>query len=1454
MNPFRTLRTWLGQPSTGNRSASARRRDLRIELLEDRLTPAISDKILGQPTVLANLPTTQDLLALTSSPHPLQDLQNLVDHLHLGGLIDVNASAVAITNASSTLLQIHLTPAAQARSVAVTLFDTGLYSFVSPNYIYPQSATGRNLLEQVPNDPQYPAQYQNRIIGTPTAWDSSTGSNVLIALLDDGVDILHPDLVGTTFTNTGEIAGDNIDNDNNGYIDDVHGWDFLSNSNRVTPDDAAIDVHGTQVAGLLAASFNNATGIAGVAGSARFLPLKVVGNGATTSLTIARAVNYAIERGAKIINNSINIDGFSEDPVFRAAVTSAYDHGLLWINSAGNLNLKDPPRTGIDEILVVSATDANDVKTTYSNYGYGVDISAPGGTADNPLTTTLPGGLYGTAFGSSMAAPLVAGTAALIWGAHPEYTRDQVASALLANADSLDALNPAYLDLLGTGRVNTAKAVSSTPFATKLGRLYDMPGPGQDAPAGFNHFSLRLLGNLDGSTITSPNFELRGAGADNIFDNSDDVTVSLNLDNAADYKLGTNSLEFTLSSSLSRGLYRFTAFSGGLRDPFNTPVDGDANGTAGGNLVRYFGNPLQIRGQIVWDPDGPMGTSPAVYVPGSGAFADANGNGHFDTTTFNSPTAPVNIIDNDGTNPAAYDVAVSGFTAPVSYLTVSVLLSHPAPADLVITLISPSGQSVTLLRNRFLPASVPADSRLFEFADDITEEIDASTGLVTYRLRPDQALSSFYGSQANGVWRVVVADTTPGDSGLLISASLTIGQEVLALADSSGEYGFSGLPEIDTIDIVPYIPDGWRLKPGSSTGFTLDWLKINTSTPQFDLIPAMGISGRVIDDVTGEGVAGATVVIDGTGNSVTTDDHGNFLFPDLTGGSYTVRLVVLPGYSGSTPRTVTLAFATPLSTGNDFHVSRDTAPVEVILTPVTPTVRTTEVDSISFDLSEPLTDLKLSDIHLTRDNAIINLSGATLIGNGTRYTLIGLGNLTDDDGIYTLSIFAPAPVGDPDREPMPVLTSWTLDTTPPTATVTPVVGPKGIVDQLTIVFSSPVNGVDLTDFTLKRGGVTISLSGASLTPLGPNAFTIGNLAAIASTPGDYQLTVNGPGVTDAAGNAMTTPAVANWTIVVRPVKYTAVGAGEGSLPTVVIYDTDGHVVRSLTPFDTAFTGGVRVAVGDVNGDGTDDIIVSMGRGAAPRVKVYDGKTFAVLNDFLAFEPKFTGGVLVAAGDITGDGKAEIIVTPDKGGGPRVRVLNALTAATVADFFGIQDVNFRGGARASIGDVTGDGRLDVVVAAGTGGGPRIAVFDGVSVAANNPSKPFGDFLAFESNLRNGANITVADIDGDGHGDIIAGAGDGGGPRLTAFSGSDLMTNQYRKLTDFFVGNIDTRGGLRLSVKDLDDDGVSELLVGPGSGTGSRIRVYSAHNLTSQLNPATLREFDPFGGFLGGVFLG
>ncbi|QEL15646.1 alkaline phosphatase family protein [Limnoglobus roseus] len=309
-----------------------------------------------------------------------------------------------------------------------------------------------------------------------------------------------------------------------------------------------------------------------------------------------------------------------------------------------------------------------------------------------------------------------------------------------------------------------------------------------------------------------------------------------------------------------------------------------------------------------------------------------------------------------------------------------------------------------------------------------------------------------------------------------------------------------------------------------------------------------------------------------------------------------------------------------------------------------------------------------------------------------------------------------------------------------------------------------------------------------------------------------------------------------------------VGGGSATL-----YGADGTAAYTVQPFG-AFSGGVRVAVADFNGDGVGDLVTGTGPGIATRVVVLDGANAGhALFDFAPFEASFTGGVFVAAGDLTGDGVPELVVTPDEGGGPRVRVLNGNGFAAVDDFFGIDDPAFRGGARATVGDLDGDGVGDLIVAAGFGGGPRVAGFSGRSLGAGaTRAKVFGDFFAFEATLRNGVYVAVGDVSGDGVPDLVVGAGPGGGPRVSVLDGVRLRQNQLVRGPDFFAGDATARGGVRVAVKDLDGDPFADLVVGDGTG-GGRVRLYDRAALTAGPNPVAV-AVDPFPGFTGGVFVG
>jgi hypothetical protein len=371
-----------------------------------------------------------------------------------------------------------------------------------------------------------------------------------------------------------------------------------------------------------------------------------------------------------------------------------------------------------------------------------------------------------------------------------------------------------------------------------------------------------------------------------------------------------------------------------------------------------------------------------------------------------------------------------------------------------------------------------------------------------------------------------------------------------------------------------------------------------------------------------------------------------------------------------------------------------------------------------------------------------------------------------------------------------------------------------------------------------RPGTTLTLNN-----LGTNGFTIrgfentGYAGQSVSGAGD----VNGDGFADllvgAPGtNSSGTNRGEAYLVYAPAPGVTVVGTDSGTAATVRVYDSRTGVLKAqLQPFG-GFAGGVRVATGDVNHDGALDIIAAAGPGGGPQVLVFDGRTFAVIRNFFAYAPGFTGGVYVASGDTNGDGFAEIITGVGVGGGPHVRVWDGVTGNERYGFFAYNP-NFLSGVIVTAGDLDNDGRTEIITGAGPGGGPHVRVWN-----PETTTERFG-FFAYATSFLGGVYVSAADVNGDGKAEIITGAGAGGGPHVRVFSTTGAA------MQSFFAYSTSFTGGVRVATADVDGDGRADIITGAGPSGGPHVRAFRG---SDRAPLKSFFAFDP--SFLGGVYVG
>jgi Putative Ig domain/FG-GAP repeat len=360
-------------------------------------------------------------------------------------------------------------------------------------------------------------------------------------------------------------------------------------------------------------------------------------------------------------------------------------------------------------------------------------------------------------------------------------------------------------------------------------------------------------------------------------------------------------------------------------------------------------------------------------------------------------------------------------------------------------------------------------------------------------------------------------------------------------------------------------------------------------------------------------------------------------------------------------------------------------------------------------------------------------------------------------------------------------------------TIVPFTVPSGMVGRPYAV-SFTTDGVPPTTLVVSPLPAGLTLTGALL-------------SGTPTTNGSFPFTVT---ATDAAGCTGT----ASYTFRVDPsTNVLAVGPGAGVPGVVRHFEPNGATVNAAeyAPFTMSWLGGVRVARADINGDNVADTIVGAGPGGSPWIAAFNGATQALIGSVLAFEPSYTGGVNVAAGDITGDGIPELVAGASTGA-PRVRIFNARTGAVLFDFVALSAAGVNG-VQVAVGDVNADGLGDLIVGAGPGGAPQVRVYDARTGAVLH------DFLAFVADFRGGVFVAAGDLNGDGRADIVTGAGAGGAPQVRAFNGVSGAA-----IRDFYAFDTAFRGGVRVAASDLNADGQAEIVTGAGPGGAPQVKVF------------------------------
>lgn len=498
-------------------------------------------------------------------------------------------SIVKVLN-SKNLCRVKLPESIQVEEALKIFEDVPDILFSEPNYLIHTT--------KIPNDPSFSNQWglhntgsgggtEDADIDAAEVWNITTGSStVVVAVVDEGIDLNHTDLADNIWTNSNEIAGNDIDDDGNGFVDDVNGWDFYHGDATVYHSKSQ-DSHGTAVAGIIGAVGDNGVGTAGVCWNVRIMPVKFIAYGSGTISDAILALNYAVTNGARVINCSWGGSAYSSS--LKAAFQDVLNAGVLVVTSAGNSakntdnNSHYPSNYDLDNIISVASTDKNDELSYFSNYGkITVDLAAPGSS----IYTTKPENTYSYFSGTSAATPFVTGAAAMALSVNSSLTYQELKDQILNNVDPVNSLTNKTVT---GGRLNinnmTNALMAGDADNDGLPNMFEIqyglnPNDPSDAETDPDGDGLTNLQEYDNGTNPT-NADTDGDGLPdgyeitNQLDPTSDSDASGDLDgdglsNLMEYQTGTR---VDLTDTDGDGIDDFTEFG-----PHDFPADSDGDG------------------------------------------------------------------------------------------------------------------------------------------------------------------------------------------------------------------------------------------------------------------------------------------------------------------------------------------------------------------------------------------------------------------------------------------------------------------------------------------------------------------------------------------------------------------------------------------------------------------------------------------------------------------------------------------------------------------------------------------------------------------------------------------------------------------------------------------------------------------------------------------------------------